>query len=434
MLASGDRLMDDGDSGHENLAGTCPCPLKLVTMAGKEIDVIVPVSIYHHWEMLEDYLVELLATKSFGIDTFGCELKLVAEDTLSPLSDPIHEVLWDSKGFQLVIQESFHKVGLKEQIRREEYDNHPKAIWVCINESGILPAKAFFAIARLRHVQVEAGYHTIERQAWRYCHTLTIVKLPSSVVAVANAVFQGCYALTTVAMPGCVSLGARLFAECCALEKVGVLTENSCRLARGAALSPYAFEGCEKLVQIGLPSIRAVADMRVASSSLVGLPAGCFHSAGIREISVPRATAFIGNKACAQCQQLIHVDLSQTQVNILHTQVFSHCRSLTQVSLPKHLTEIGAEAFEACESLCTVALPQQLRDIGHRAFAGCRQLVCLTYRSTKVDRRRLQVAANAFEGCQALAIPGGICYLSMRGKQVTQRRISWGGREVEAWQ
>ena len=99
-------------------------------------------------------------------------------------------------------------------------------------------------------------------------------------------------------------------------------------------------------------------------------------------------------------------------------------------SLPKHLAEIGAEAFEACGSLCTVALPQQLRYIGHRAFAGCSQLVCLTYRSTKVNRRRLQVAANAFEGCHALTIPGGICYLSMRGKQVTQRRISGGGREV----
>ena len=87
--------------------------------------------------------------KGFGLDTFGCELKLVAEDTLSPLSDPIHEELWDDKGFHLVIRS-------KEQIRREEYDNHPKAIWVPANESGILPAKAFFAIARLRHVQVEA--------------------------------------------------------------------------------------------------------------------------------------------------------------------------------------------------------------------------------------------------------------------------------------
>ena len=122
---------------------------------------------------------------------------------------------------------------------------------------------------------------------------------------------------------------------------------------------------------------------------------------------MPRATAFIGHKAFAQCQQLTEVDLSQTQVDIVHTQVFSHCRSLTQISLPRHLTEIGAEAFEACGSLCTVALPQQLRYIGHRAFAGCSQLVCLTYRGTKVNRRRLQVAANAFEGCHALTIPEG---------------------------
>ena len=164
-----------------------------------------------------------------------------------------------------------------------------------MNESGILPAKAS---------SCASGSRLPHRQAWRYCHTLTVVKLPSSVVAIANAAFQGCNALTTVAMPGRVSLGARLFAECCALEQVGVLTENSCRLAR-RAVSPYAFEGCEKLVQIGLPLIRAVTDTRVAWSSLVGLPTGCFHSAGIRVISMPRATAFIRHKAFAQCPQLL---------------------------------------------------------------------------------------------------------------------------------
>ena len=84
-----------------------------------------------------------------------------------------------------------------------------------------------------------------------------------------------------------------------------------------------------------------------------------------------------------------------------------------------------AEAFEACILLCTVALPRQLHSIGHRAFAGCSKLVCLTYRSAEADRRRLQVAANAFEGCQALTVPGGICYLSVRGSQHTQKHAHW---------
>ena len=230
-------------------------------------------------------------------------------------------------------------------------------------------------------------------------------------------------------MPGCTSLGARLFAECCALEQVGVLTGNSCRLASGATISPYAFEGCERLTQIGLPQSKAVTGMQGVSSSPEGLPTGCFHSAGIQVISMPQSTAFIGHKAFAQCQQLAEVDLSQTHVDIVHMQVFSHCRSLAQILLPKHLTEISAEAFEACVSLCTVALPRQLCYIGHRAFAECSKLVCLTFRSTEASRRRLKVADNAFEGCQALTIPGGICYLSVRGNQDTQRRTLWEGRE-----
>ena len=182
---------------------------------------------------------------------------------------------------------------------------------------------------------------------------------------------------------------------------------------------------------IGLPPTKATTDTRAPSSSPVGLPMGCFHSSGIQLIRMPQETTFIGHKAFAQCQQLIEVDLSQTQVDIVHTQVFAHCQSLAQVSLPKPLSEISAEAFEACGSLCTVALPQQLRYIGHRAFAGCNKLVCLTYRSTKTSRRRLRIAVNAFEGCQALTIPGGVCYLSLRGSHGTQESISRGGPKLD---
>ena len=79
--------MDTRDSDADQLAGVCRCPLRLVTLAGNEIETTVPLSIYHHWEMLEDYLVELLAN-NYGLDTFGCELALLSDDANSPLSDP----------------------------------------------------------------------------------------------------------------------------------------------------------------------------------------------------------------------------------------------------------------------------------------------------------------------------------------------------------
>ena len=138
-------------------------------------------------------------------------------------------------------------------------------------------------------------------------------------------------------MPGCASLRARLFAECCALEKAGVLTENPCRLASGAIISPYAFEGCARLAWIGLPPTRAITDMMSPSSSPAGIPIGCFHSSGIQLVRMPQGTAFIGHKAFAHCTQLVEVDLSRTQVEVAHMQVFAHCQSLAHVTLPTHL-------------------------------------------------------------------------------------------------
>ena len=171
----------------------------------------------------------------------------------------------------------------------------------------------------------------------------------------------------------------------------------------------YAFEGCARLARIGLPPTRAITDRMPPSSSPAGIPIGCFHLSGIQLVQMPQGTTFIGHKAFAHCKQLVEVDLSRTQVEVVHMQVFAHCQSLACVTLPIQLKEISAEAFEACGALCTLALPQQLRYLGHRVFAGCNKLVCLTYRGTRTNRRRLHIADNAFEARNALTIPGGIC-------------------------
>ena len=50
--------------------------LYLTTLAGTVIQLHVPVSIYHTWEMLEEYLVEHLPCIG-PIKTFRCELTLL---------------------------------------------------------------------------------------------------------------------------------------------------------------------------------------------------------------------------------------------------------------------------------------------------------------------------------------------------------------------
>ena len=85
-------------------AGNCSYTLLLTTMAGTGMQIVVPVSIHHRWDMLEDHLVENLPAVSH-LDTFGCELILLDADTHQALSDPIQETLWVNSHFHLVVQE-----------------------------------------------------------------------------------------------------------------------------------------------------------------------------------------------------------------------------------------------------------------------------------------------------------------------------------------
>ena len=302
------------------------------------------------------------------------------------------------------MQECFQSYSCKEQVQREVYEAHPKAIKIPANDTGVLPAKAFFSLTWLRHVKVEPGLHTIDKQAWRFCQSLRIVKMPATVVAVEYASFQGCYALAVAEVPGCVFFGVRLFSECCALEKGGIITENPCRLANGAVVAPYAFESCTKLSQLALPPACAITDIVTPTSPPAGIPSGCFHSSGIKRVTLGEETVFLGHRAYENCKQLTQVDISRTRLDLLHMHAFSHCPSLQEITLPPSLREIRAEAF-GCTALSSLVLPTHLRCIGHRAFGGCSNLACLTYRrSKKTTWRRPYAAYNAFKACHALKV------------------------------
>ena len=58
-----------------------------------------------------------------------------------------------------------------------------------MNLAGIIPAGAFVAVPRLRHVSVEAGISAIGAEAWQSCRHLRVVRMPSTVVRIADNTF-----------------------------------------------------------------------------------------------------------------------------------------------------------------------------------------------------------------------------------------------------
>ena len=103
---------------------------------------------------------------------------------------PRQEELRKSNHFCLIVHDCFLSLENNKPLQGLDYEDCPKAIRVPISDSGILEAKAFHSTARVRHVSLDVGFSTISPQVWRYCHSLRVVKLPDTVVALVMQPFR----------------------------------------------------------------------------------------------------------------------------------------------------------------------------------------------------------------------------------------------------
>ena len=89
-----------------------------------------------------------------------------------------------------------------------------------MNPEETVPEWAFAGVPRVRHVSVESGIRLIGAEAWQDCRQLRIVKLPATVVGIADNAFRDCKLLNSVLAPGCRDFGYKAFSECCSLQRV----------------------------------------------------------------------------------------------------------------------------------------------------------------------------------------------------------------------
>ncbi len=76
---------------------------------------------------------------------------------------------------------------------------------------------------------------------------------------------------------------------------------------------------------------------------------------------------------------------------------FKDNKSITSVSIPSSVADIGSESFQGCTNLTTVVLEEGLIGIGASAFSGCTNLesVVIPFSLTIINE-------NSFEDCMAL--------------------------------
>ena len=96
---------------------------------------------------------------------------------------------------------------------------------------------------------------------------------------------------------------------------------------------------------------------------------------------------------------------------------FQDCKTLTAISLPQSLKEIGKDAFNGCSSLKSIALPKNIERIASGCFANCTSLV-----SVSLPDGLLHICSDAFTNCTSLTslvIPASVHTI---GGEVTQKQ------------
>ncbi len=113
---------------------------------------------------------------------------------------------------------------------------------------------------------------------------------------------------------------------------------------------------------------------------------------------------------------------------------FKNCSSLTSITLPNIIQQIGEYAFEGCSGLESVVIPNSVTSLGENVFSNCTSLVSVTLPDTIT-----YIPAAAFGGCTSLTtieIPSVVTFIgnsSFSGSGLTFIEIPYSVTDISGY-
>lgn len=217
-----------------------------------------------------------------------------------------------------------------------------------------------FQRTALTSVNIPDNVETIEGNAFSQAKQLQEVHLPDSLTSLDNSAFAGCRSLRAVKIPTKLKM-----------------------------VPPYTFQGCKSLQSVEL------------HDSITGFGNYAFEDCGLREITLPKSTSWVGSSAFSVNVNLSKVTLNEGLVSIsdgafcqaaidtlncpstlryIANNAFANCTNLRQINLNEGLIGIESSAL-AGNKATEIVLPSSLEYCAGGAFYDCDSLVTIEARS-----------------------------------------------------
>lgn len=209
---------------------------------------------------------------------------------------------------------------------------------------GLVVGPAAFAASALESFSASTKNLVLGAGALSSCPELASVSLPAS-ATLENHAFASCPKLAEVSLGGITAVPDNCFSNCGELATVGG-TENL------STIGASAFQGCSSLALFSFPA------------ALKSLGADAFRDCGLTEVRLGGSTALKSLPAWA----------------------FANNESLWAVTLPENLASIGEGCFFDCPSLSDIPLPKALTEIPAYAFLGASSLGGSDLNNGRIER------------------------------------------------
>jgi len=256
---------------------------------------------------------------------------------------------------------------------------------------------AFFYCIGLTDFIIPESIYVISPNTFYWCTGLTNIAIPNSLTSIGESAFQYCYNLETIAIPASViSIRQNAFLRCYSLT---VFTEHT-------SPPPGWLSDWNLLDGTWMPSLY----LPVVYGSLdAGLSFTLINNGSAYEVSRGSST---------ESNIIIPTTYNGLPVTRIAVFAFYNSLTLTNITIPSGIEQIGAKAFVGCENLTSIHIPDSVIDIvtqvGYASFPFCSGLTSITvdpenpvYRSE--GNCLIQRSNNAvILGCQNSVIPDGV--------------------------
>jgi hypothetical protein len=262
-----------------------------------------------------------------------------------------------------------------------------------IGTSNFLPVNsigsfAFAGSTNLSSVSIPVGVTTIGNYAFQNCSSLSNVIIQDRITSFGYFAFANCTNLTSVFFG---SNAPFVWPDQFYFNDKFFLNDSNATAyySPGTGGWDFTFEGIPKVqvpyiytIESGTITLRNYAGPGGALTipdTIGGLPVasignGAFALCGsLTSVTIPDSVTELGCFAFFACSNLTSATLS-TNLQYIGVSLFDSCINLTNASIPEGVFIIGASAFQNCASLGNVTIPNTVTTIGNFAFQNCASL------------------------------------------------------------